>query len=421
MAALIAFYILTLSRIRHAINRRKHPLAASSDSGGSYITVLRKLNGLGLSKVIIYGGKVRFALEFPGWPSRAFNRMAGRGGFNLTHSGTGSNRHNHSAFLSITSSCPLHCQHCYERDMVGQGEAVPITRWKEVVQEVQKLGVAVIVLTGGEPMSRFDGLIEILSTGNKDLSEFHIHTSGQGVTVENARRLKGYGLSAAGIGFDHWDRSRFDELRGLEGAYEQALEAARCFHQVGIFTYLNVCLTKELVDNNGLPKLLDVAKTMGAGMVRFLDPKPVGGYFGIDSETLFPRTYQDRVVDFALRANKAKEFRNHPLIISIAFLESPDRLGCGMGGNSIFYVDSRGNVTPCVFLPLTFGNILTEDVSTIFDRMCEEIPSRIRTECPASVFADILHQRVEEGCDLPVPHRAVKDEFQALFARDKRF
>ena len=235
-AALIALLIWAVSRLRHAIHRWREPLSTAGDTGVGFRGVLGRLKGLGLTKVVMFGGTIRFVLEFPGWPSRPFGRMANRGGFNLADSGTGSSRHMYSAFLAITGSCPLHCRHCYERDNIGRDEEVPITRWKEVLLDVQEMGVAVVVLTGGEPMTRFDGLVEILASADKNLSEFHVHTSGHGVTPDRARKLRRAGLAAAGIGFDHWEKGRFDEIRGFHGAYDLARDAVRFFNEAGIFT-----------------------------------------------------------------------------------------------------------------------------------------------------------------------------------------
>jgi MoaA/NifB/PqqE/SkfB family radical SAM enzyme len=88
-------------------------------------------------------------------------------------------------------------------------------------------------------------------------SDFHLHTSGSGVTREIAERLKMAGLHAAGVGLDDCDPDRNDKLRGFTGAHEQAVRAIRCFQEAGIFTYVNTCLTKELANSGELLKYLE--------------------------------------------------------------------------------------------------------------------------------------------------------------------
>ena len=78
--------------------------------------------------------------------------------------------------------------------------AVPIEKIVEAINQLQKMGVSIIILTGGEPLIEFDKLEAILYQVDLNLSEFHIHTSGNGLTLEKAKKLKGLGISAAAVG-----------------------------------------------------------------------------------------------------------------------------------------------------------------------------------------------------------------------------
>jgi MoaA/NifB/PqqE/SkfB family radical SAM enzyme len=263
-------------------------------------------------------------------------------------------------------------------------------------------------------MCRFDGLLDVLLSGDKRLSEFHVHTSGYGVTPERARQLRRAGLEAAGIGFDHWDRERFDAIRGYPGAMDQATQAIRCFEDAGVFTYLNTCLTKELVRNGGLSRLLDDAAQRGVGMVRLLEPKPCGGYCGEDPHDLFTEGDRRQVEEFFIHANKARRFRHHPPVVVPSHTEAPHRLGCRMGGQAIFEIDSQGNVLPCIFVPVSFGSILDEDFTVVFNRMREAVPRPVRAPCPALTLAPAINESVSAGLEPPIPYSHVKAEFDRV-------
>lgn len=114
------------------------------------------------------------------------------------------------------------------------------------------MGVGTIVLSGGEPMLRYDGLLELLESGDKCLSDFHIHTSGYGVTPEKALALKNSGLIAAGVGLDDLDQKRLDLFRGYQNAFREATTAIKYFLDAGVFTYLNNCLTQDLIHSGDL-------------------------------------------------------------------------------------------------------------------------------------------------------------------------
>ena len=159
-----------------------------------------------------------------------------------------------------------------------------------------------------------------------------------------------------------------------------------------------------------------MAREMGVGIVRLMEPKPSGGYFEQESDALFSAADRQRVTEFFSRTNEAKEFHSYPLVVLPTHTEAPDRLGCGMAGHSIFYIDSRGNVTPCVFLPLAFGNILVEDLPGIFNRMSEVVPRPVRAECPAVTLAGTLRQQVEMGVTLPISYQVMKTEFETIVA-----
>lgn len=97
------------------------------------------------------------------------------------------------------------------------------------------------------------------------------------------------------------------------------------------------------------------------------------------------------VEDFVRRGNGERRYSGHPALYYVAQLEHPSKMGCMMGGLSHFTIDSAGNVNPCVFVPVSFGNIVTENLRAIVGRMRTAIPAPIRRPCPSVLLADTLH------------------------------
>ena len=380
------------------------------------VKTFRLGHDIGLRKVIQVDDRSFLALTSPHYPSPAYDRMIGHGGMNIASAGTRYNQQIGTAILAITRECGLHCQHCYERFNLGTSEAVPIARWKEVIHDLQCLGTSIVVLSGGEPVARFNGVLELLQSGDKNLPDFHLHTSGQGVTPERARMLKETGLSAVAVGLDDLDADRHDRLRGVRGSFKAAISALQNFSEAGLLTYVNMCATKELIRSGGLCKYFDLAKSLNIGFIQLLEPRPCGGYMTEGEDVLLTKSDRMVVMDFFRETNSSRKFRNYPIVYYVVHAESPEQAGCMMGGLSHFHIDGMGNVNPCVFLPVTFGNILREDFGTIYKRMRKAIPRPLHKDCPSLRLGERLRTLHKAGRSMPVPFQMIKEDWEEMYS-----
>ena len=400
---------------RCLLRPRRYPPFILGRSKGGLLSTIATAKELHLRKYVKSDGGVRSSLTLPKWPSKPYDRMVGRGGLNINAAGTPFKRQVDHAILAISRKCAYRCRHCYERSHIGSEEAVPVEAWKRTVRDLQAMGTGIIVFSGGEPLLRYDDLLDLLRSGDKALSEFHIHTSGHGMTDGKARELKAAGLEAAAVGLDDVDPGRHDALRGYPGAFQEALAAIGSLRRAGLFVSINLCLTKELVRSGDLPALMDLAKDKGVGAIRFLEPVPVGGYQGLPRAELFSDADRTAATDFFLRVNGSRRYARYPFISYEAYFEAPERLGCMMGGHSHFAVDALGNVIPCVFLPVSFGNIMTEDLPAIVGRMREAIPRPCRGGCSAALLASSVSDAADHGRSFPVPFASMEREWQRLY------
>jgi MoaA/NifB/PqqE/SkfB family radical SAM enzyme len=396
--------------------KKKYPLLRLSAAKGGLLKTFQIQKDLRLKKVIRQGDRLLFSLTLPFFPSEAFDRMTAKGGLNIAASGTPLKTQMEVAILAITRKCSLACAHCYERFNLVDQDSIPVGRWRQVVKELQELGVNVITFSGGEPMERFEGLLELLESGDKGRSDFHLHTSGFGASFGKAVELKKAGLAAVGVGLDDHDPDRHDLLRGRRESHREAVRALRLFADAGVFTYINMCLTRELVRSDGLLRYMEMARDLGVGFVRWLEPRPCGGYFFQDQEDLFSEEDGRVATDLFLKMNTQRPYRDFPAISYLAFDESPENLGCQMGGLALFYIDGLGNVQPCVFLPVSFGNIQEEAFSDIFARMREAVPFRLRRGCPASLLSRTIRAKVEQYGQYPIPFSKIRAEWEAMYS-----
>lgn len=411
---LIRFRLLA-SYSRYLLRRRRYPQFLLSRSKGGLLKSMQTVKDLHLTKFVKSDGGYRYCLSVPKWPSPSYDRMAGLGGLNINAAGTKFKQQVDHAILAISRKCVYRCRHCYERPNIASEETVPLDAWKRTVRDLQNMGTSIIVFSGGEPMLRYGDLLELVKSGDKTLSEFHIHTSGHGVNEDKARALRDAGLEAAAVGLDDVNPERHDALRGYSGAFGEAQGAIRDFRRAGIFVYINLCLTKNLVRSGDLPALMELARDQDVGAIRFLEPVPVGGYQGENRADLFSDDDRAATTDFFVRINSSRRYARYPFISYEAFFEAPDRLGCMMGGHSHFAIDGLGNVIPCVFLPVSFGNIVNEDLPSIFRRMREAIPRPCRQGCSAALLASMINDQASSGSRLPVPFASMQSDWQRLY------
>ncbi len=132
-------------------------------------------------------------------------------------------------------------------------------------------------------------------------------------------------------------------------------------------------------------------------------------------ETLLTSEDREKVIAFYRAGSTRWKFRRHPILFYVPYIEDPGRLGCLMGGLSHLYIDSLGNVNPCALLPVSFGNIMQEDFSAIYERMRRAIPRPLHKECPSMTLSETLKVKSNDGRTSPVPFEMIEQEWQQLY------
>ncbi len=122
--------------------------------------------------------------------------------------------------------CNLRCVHCYSqsKDMEYEGE-LTTEEGKAFLKDLGEFGSPVILFSGGEPMMRED-LFELIAYAKEQGLRAVISTNGTLITKEKAVELKKFGLSYVGISMDGLQETH-DKFRGVEGAFDQALDGIR--------------------------------------------------------------------------------------------------------------------------------------------------------------------------------------------------
>ena len=327
-----------------------------------FVVLLRRLN-LFLSKLrhnkfaAAPGGRLRLDLYVPDYPSRAFWTAADK--FKRFDGGLFPCA---TVLMSVTKACAFKCPHCYQRR--DNGPDAPIEQLVSAARTLQKQGVAFFNIEGGEPFLAYERL-KTLCAAIDGRSEIWINTTGMGVTAERLRELKPAALMFSLHGATP---AALNAFMGRDDAWDLMSGGIAACREVGARVAFNSCLSGADFHDGSFEKLMDIAKDFGATLVQIIKPKPAGAWLGKGSELFSAedtRLAAAKINDY----NLAPRYAKYPAISAQIIEESPAVFGCTAGGTDRFYINAKGDVQPCEFLNISFGNINEEAIDAILQRM----------------------------------------------------
>lgn len=223
------------------------------------------------------------------------------------------------------------------------------------------------------------------------------------MTEEMGKRLKEKGLFGLAVSVDHFDPKIHDERRGTKGAFETSIKAVKIAHSNGLYTMIQLVATKEMANPEAFRKYLDLADKLGVHEIRLLEPMPTGQLMKCACKCILNKQEKSELQRVHVATNRG---RNATKVCSFAQIESGELYGCGAGFQHL-YIDAMGNVCPCDFTPISFGNVHEEAINTIWERMNKTF-SQPRRTCFLLENREKLNS--EFAGELPLACSAVKDQ-----------
>lgn len=265
--------------------------------------------------------------------------------------------------IDITNRCNLRCPFCRrQKDKADRLDEKTIC---DILGKAHQFGFRELNISGGEPFLHpsLYGVVDKAS----DLG-FEVITITSNGTIPFDRKsgklinlLKK--LTLIQVSIDDIEE-KHDRIRGLNGAYERALNFA-----VFAKEYTQVAI-KSVVTKNNLPRIVqlkDVLKKKGltAYSIRPVIPSDKSG-LGLtisyeDFRDLYLKLYEDKEVTVLSEDPLFNTFC--PYIPSSEY----DKVGGCLAGIDLLYINSEGEVYPCAYLRLKLGNILDQNFLEIFD------------------------------------------------------
>ncbi len=303
-------------------------------------------------------------------------------------------------FWETTKACNLRCQHC---------RAVPETERSRVelttkesfalIDQIAEVARPVLILSGGEPLYRSD-IFDIGAYGCSKGFRMALATNGTMIDRALAGRIRDTGFSRVAISIDGATPATHDAFRAIPGSHAKAIDGLRFLREAGVSIQINSTIAKHNVAE--LPKMLDLALSIGADALHIFMLVPVGCGVAIADREMLPADEYERVLHwfydqsktcaidlkatcaphyFRVRAQRIVEERrlgdrSTPFIAHGTQMKAaPDPAGgrplstmtrgC-LAGTSVCFLSNVGDVYPCGYLPVSAGSVRKTRFSEIW-------------------------------------------------------
>jgi radical SAM protein with 4Fe4S-binding SPASM domain len=286
--------------------------------------------------------------------------------------------------LELTRRCNLRCIHCYNTK--DQAE-LSLSQIKEIAGQLREAGTLFLTLTGGEILVRED-FVEIGKFLRKAGFDIKMISNGTCITRQLARELKEISPSDMGISLQGATAPVHDAVTGVEGSFDKSLRAIGYLVEEKVPVHIKYTVMKENVDEYG--KLKALAKELKVTYIvdPLISPKEDGS-----KEVMEHRLDKEHLKDFYMAW--FEEFEK-PL--------RADSLICE-AGKTLAAISARGDVYPCIQLPIKVGNIFEKPFKEIWDqsplfkkmrnmtdsdiKVCGQCPNaKVCTRCPGLSFLE---------------------------------
>jgi len=328
-----------------------------------FVRLLRRLlyliKKLSHNKFVRINGETKIDLYIPGFGSKAFWTSCNK--FKEFEKSLPCS----TVLISVTNACKNRCSHCYQR--FDKGEDISIDKLTNVVKQLQDMGIAFFNIEGGDPFIKFDRL-KVVCEQIDDRSSIWINSSGDGITEERLHILKEYPVKAIMFPLTYTDKDIYDKFFKRKGAFNTMIKAIEMCHKNNVPVAINTCPPAANLHNGEFDRVMQMAKDFGATMVQVIKLKEAGAALNSD------------IVDYSkedleILKNKVNEYNNgsrykdYPSISAQIIEESKEMFGCTAGGTERFYINAKGDVQPCEFLNISFGNIADQPFVQIYNSM----------------------------------------------------
>lgn len=296
-----------------------------------------------------------------------------------------------SPFLIVwnfTNKCNLRCKHCYQNASYPLPGELTLEEKLNIVSQLDRAGVPLIALSGGEPTIHPD-FLRIVEEGSRRGIYMAVATNGTRFSnmgfVERALKA---GLKYVEVSLDSVNPEIHDEIRGVKGAWDETIRGVKNLVKMNASVGLAMTVTK--LNYREVEDMVKLGEELGVKRVIFFNFIPTGRGRDIVQLDLGPTEREEflkKVYELA-RKSRVQVASTAPQLARVSWQMSsgsdclpthftPPKSqslralaefigGCG-AGRIYAAIQPDGKVTPCVFLPIIVGDLRTETFLEIWN------------------------------------------------------
>ena len=288
----------------------------------------------------------------------------------------------------VTHACAYACKHCRAN---AQHHPHPDELTTEeafrLIDRFAAFGSPILIFTGGDPMMRRDLFELIAYATEKGLRCSLTPTATALPTVERLTKAKEAGIRRIALSLDAPRPAVHDDFRGVAGSWQRTMNILHNAHEVGLSVQVNTTVTRFNVDilDEMLPFIEEVDAVQWS--VFFLVPTGRAQADWIISaeehERVFNWLYDlSKTAPFDIKGTAAPMYRRVAIerkraetgAKEVSFQGAGFQYADGLNrprkgvndGNGFLFISHLGEIQPSGFLPITAGNVRTDDVVEIY-------------------------------------------------------
>jgi MoaA/NifB/PqqE/SkfB family radical SAM enzyme len=296
--------------------------------------------------------------------------------------------------LCVSTSCNLACEHCFSENFKNRSSAelswrkeeLSLDEWKGVISRCKKAGALSFGITGGEPLL-YKGLADLIRIIDPFDTYITINSNGILFDEKKAKELRALGVDAMLFSLDSADAAFHDGFRRMESAFEKTLHAVRLALRYGFKVCVVCTVSHENCKSKGVVSLIELTRRLGT-MLIISRAAPVGRWRG-RMDILLTKDDQEYIYSLVSEYPHVRtDFETNIL-----------KFGCSAGAEKL-YITPYGDVLPCPFMHISFGNVLKAPLETIRESMMRQLGVYAPT-CFVAENLDFIHKRLSKTFEKP--------------------